>query len=59
MSEDSALSRPRHRSGVEKTVSAGQYTAKDFQLEVLSKLGEMEGLAESLEESWSRKLEGR
>ncbi len=57
MSEDGVLSRQRHRGGGEKPIPVVQYTAKDFQLEVLSKLGEMESLAESLEESWSRKLD--
>lgn len=57
MNEDSALSRQRHRGGVERSSPVVPYTAKDFQLEVLSKLGEMESRAESLEESWSGKLE--
>jgi hypothetical protein len=43
---------------MDKTTPVVQYTAKDFQLEVLGKLGEMQSLAESLEESWNRKLEG-
>ncbi|HZC25223.1 MAG TPA: hypothetical protein VE866_17955 [Candidatus Binatia bacterium] len=34
-----------------------QYTAKDFQLEVLDRLEEMQGLATGLEESWDKKLE--
>jgi hypothetical protein len=34
-----------------------QYTAKDFQLEVLGKLADMQSLTESLEESWNEKLE--
>jgi len=50
--------RPRYRVGMDKTTPVVQYTAKDFQLEVLGKLGEMQSLAESLEESWNRKLEG-
>jgi len=33
------------------------YSAKDFQLEVLDRLEEMQNLAQSLEESWSQKLE--
>ena len=57
MSEDNLLSRQRHRGGAEKTAPVVQYTAKDFQLEVLDKLAEMQGLAESLEESWNKKLE--
>jgi hypothetical protein len=52
MNED----RQRHRAG-DKPAQAAQYTAKDFQLEVLDKLAEMQSLAGSLEESWSHKLE--
>ena len=57
MSEENLLGRQRHRSGVEKAAPVVQYTAKDFQLEVLGKLGEMQSLAESLEEDWDSKLE--
>ena len=57
MNEDNLLSRQRHRGGAEKTAPAAQYTAKDFQLEVLDKLAEMQSLSESLEESWNKKLE--
>ena len=56
MNEDNLLSRQRHR-GVEKPAPVAQYTAKDFQLEVLDKLAEMQSLAESLEKSWNNKLE--
>ena len=56
MNEASVLGKPRHHESVEKQATP-QYTAKDFQLEVLSKLGEMESLAGSLEESWSKQLE--
>ncbi len=35
---------------------AAQYTAKDFQFEVLDKLAEMHDLAESLQENWSNQL---
>lgn len=47
MSEEGFLARQRQRIGGEK--AAAQYTAKDFQLEVLDKLAEVEGLALSLE----------
>jgi alkylhydroperoxidase family enzyme len=57
MNEASVLGKPRHHESVEKPTAPQQYTAKDFQLEVLSKLGEMESLAGSLEESWSKQLE--
>jgi hypothetical protein len=57
MNEASVLGKPRHHESVEKQTGPPQYTAKDFQLEVLSKLGEMESLAGSLEESWSKQLE--
>jgi hypothetical protein len=56
MSEDTFQSRQRHRGGVEKPVPV-VYTAKDFQLEVLGRLAEMQSLAESLEVTWDNKLE--
>lgn len=56
MSEESVMSRQRHRAGVEK-VPAVPYTTKDFQLEVLDKLADMEEMAESLEDAWNKKLE--
>lgn len=57
MNDECVGSRPRQRAAADKAGSLAQYTAKDFQLEVLGKLGEMQSLAESLEESWSNKLE--
>jgi hypothetical protein len=57
MNEASVLGKPRRHESVEKPTAPPQYTAKDFQLEVLSKLDEMESLAGSLEESWSKQLE--
>ena len=56
MSEDFVGSRPR-RAGTDKAVPVAPYTAKDFQLEVLGKLEEMQNLAESLEESRSSRLD--
>lgn len=38
-------------------MAAVSYTAKDFQLEVLDRLAEMQSLTESMEESWNKKLE--
>jgi hypothetical protein len=56
MSEETYLGRQRSRAGGERPAPV-QYTARDFQLEVLSKLAEMQSLAQSLEESWDVKLE--
>lgn len=56
MNETIALNKPRNRSG-ERQASAVPYTAKDFQLEVLDRLEEMQELAQSLEQSWDKKLE--
>ncbi len=55
MIADSSVSRMR-RAGAEKTETS-HYTAKDFQLEVLSKLEEVQSLAEGLEHGLDRKLE--
>ena len=54
MSEDFSGTRPR-RTGTDKTAPVVPYTAKDFQLEVLGKLEEVQNLAEALEESWNSK----
>lgn len=56
MNDATILNRQRTRSG-EKAAPGTQYTAKDFQLEVLDRLEEMQGLATGLEESWDQKLE--
>jgi len=56
MNEDCVVGKFRHRGGTEKQTPV-VYTAKDFQLEVLGRLAEMQSLEESLEESWDRKLE--
>ena len=56
MNEATVLSRSRNRSE-EKAASGAQYTAKDFQLEVLDRLEEMQDFAESLDESWNKKLQ--
>jgi ABC-type hemin transport system substrate-binding protein len=39
------------------TVAGSQYTARDFQLEVLDRLAEVQDFAASLEQSWEKKLE--
>ena len=56
MNDATILNRQRTRSG-ERPAPGVQYTAKDFQLEVLDRLEEMQGLATGLEESWDKKLE--
>ncbi len=56
MNDATILNRQRARGG-ERAASGVQYTAKDFQLEVLDRLEEMQGLAAGLEESWNKKLE--
>jgi hypothetical protein len=55
MNEDYS-ERARHPSA-DKKVETAQYTAKDFQLEVLGRLGEMQDATAALEESWNKKLE--
>ncbi len=55
MNDATILNRQRVR--VERANPAVQYTAKDFQLEVLDRLEEMQELAAALEESWNKKLE--
>jgi|ERR1700674_675183 hypothetical protein len=57
MSEDCVGTKPRNRAGMDKAAPVLPYTAKDFQLEVLGKLEEVQSLAESLGESWSSKVE--
>lgn len=56
MNEDNFLSRQRHRAGAEKTAQATPYTAKDFQLEVLGQLAEVQGMTEELHESLAKEL---
>lgn len=56
MNGESSVSRSRQRGGAERPTQV-QYTAKDFQLEVLSKLAEVQSLTEALEESWEQKFE--
>ncbi|MGB8064790.1 MAG: hypothetical protein WCF26_23090 [Candidatus Sulfotelmatobacter sp.] len=56
MNDATILNRQRVRAA-ERAASGVQYTAKDFQLEVLDRLEEMQGLAAGLEESWNKKLE--
>jgi hypothetical protein len=57
MNGDNVLSKQRQRPGIDRAAQPVQYTAKDFQLEVLDRLEEVRTLAESLDASWSRKVE--
>jgi hypothetical protein len=54
MNEATLLNRQRPRG---ERVPGVQYTSKDFQLEVLDRLEEVQELAVSLERSWNKKLE--
>jgi len=54
MSEESLLNRLRGR-GSEKAAGT-QYTAKDFQLEVLGQLAELQNLAEAMQKGWGQEL---
>jgi hypothetical protein len=56
MSEDN-FARQRHRVIGERAAPVVSYSAKDFQLEVLDRLAEMQNLAQSLEVTWGKKLE--
>lgn len=56
MHEDGAFNRAKAHS-IERGVAGAQYTARDFQLEVLDRLAEMQEFAGSLEKSWDKKLE--
>jgi hypothetical protein len=55
MHEDGVLNREKGRGM--GTVAGSQYTARDFQLEVLDRLAEVQDFAASLEQSWEKKLE--
>jgi soluble cytochrome b562 len=55
MNDDNIL-RQRQRA-MERPVPNVPYSAKDFQLEVLDRLQEMRSFAESLDESWNKKLQ--
>lgn len=56
MNDDNTL-RQRHRGSMERSAASVQYSAKDFQLEVLDRLEEMRTFAEALDESWNKKLQ--
>ena len=56
MHEDSVLNRAKGVGGM-GTVQDSQYTAKDFQLEVLDRLEEMQEFCGGSDRAWERKLE--
>jgi NH3-dependent NAD+ synthetase len=58
MNEDTFLERQRNAGGG-KTSRTVPYTAKDFQLEVLDHLAEMQALTESLRETVAKELKHR
>jgi len=53
MTEGEILNRRRMRPSAERPPTPAEYTAKDFQLEVLERLAEMQAMAEGLQE-WCR-----
>ena len=55
MSEESLPNRLRSRAG-EKASGGTQYTTKDFQLEVLGQLTELQSFAEAMEKNWHEEL---
>jgi ABC-type hemin transport system substrate-binding protein len=55
MHEDGVLNRAKGRGM--GTVAGSHYTARDFQLEVLDRLAEVQEFAASLEQSWEKKLD--
>ena len=57
MSEAGVLRGQRVRGAAERAAVAVPYTAKDFQLEVLDRLEEMQSFTAALEETWEKKLE--
>ena len=56
MNQDEFLERSRAAGSTGKTSRAIPYTAKDFQLEVLGQLAEVQALAEALQESVANDL---
>lgn len=52
-----AFVRQRQREVNERPAPGTPYTAKDFQLEVLDRLEEMQSFAEALQVTWEKKLE--
>jgi len=56
MNEMTSL-RQRRGVGADRPALPSQYTARDFQLDVLDRLEDMRNFAEGLQESWDKKLE--
>lgn len=56
MHEPEALNRQKSRN-MDRTIAGSQHTSREFQLEVLDRLAEMQEMATSLERNWERKLE--
>lgn len=56
MHEAEVVNRQKNRV-MERAIAGSQYTARDFQLEVLDRLAEMQEFASSLEQTWEKKLE--
>jgi hypothetical protein len=54
---EAAFVKQRHREVSERPVVGAPYTAKDFQLEVLDRLEEMQSFAQALQVTWDKKLE--
>jgi len=54
---ESAFVKQRHREMSERPAAGAPYTAKDFQLEVVDRLEEMQSFAEALQVTWEKKLE--
>ena len=57
MNESTVVNRQRLRGISERAEGGSSHTAKDFQLEVLDRLEEMQTFTASLEESWEKKLQ--
>lgn len=56
MNEESLLNRLRFRATTDKTGSGTQYTAKDFQLEVLGQLADLQRVAASMNKNWGEEI---
>lgn len=56
MHEAEFVNRPKNRT-MERAIAGSQYTSRDFQLEVLDRLAEMQESATSLGQTWEKRLE--
>jgi len=54
---EAAFVKQRHRDVSERPAQGVPYTAKDFQLEVLDRLEEVQSFADTLQTTWEKKLE--